>query len=90
MKPVGHSRNSAKKYFFSVKLVLGKFKSFARKRAQGAGLNLSPHVNLIESGEHRTGVLSLLQTLSDALPHPVHFLLKGRVGQVLPTWCLWA
>lgn len=59
----------------------GKFKCSPRKRAQGVrGPELSPHVDLIESSEHRTCVLRLLQTLGDALPHPVHFLLKGGQG----------
>lgn len=44
------------------------------------GTELSPHVNLIESRQHCTCILGLLQTLSNAQPHPVHFLLKGKVG----------
>ena len=92
------STSTAKKYFFPVKLVLesalgrdlGKLKCSPRKWAQGGrGLERSPHVNLIESGKHCAGILSLLQTLSNALPHPIHSLLKGKVRQALTTWSLW-
>lgn len=66
----------------------GKFKCSPRKRGQGVRrLECSPHVDLIESSQHRTRILGLLQTLSNALPHPIHFLLKA--GQVLTAWSLW-
>lgn len=32
----------------------------------------SPHVNLVECGEHGAGVLGLLQPLGDPQPHTVH------------------
>lgn len=37
----------------------------------------SPHVDLVESGEHGAGVLSLLQPLGDPQPHTVHLHLGG-------------
>lgn len=50
------------------------------------GLETPPHVNLIESRQHCTCILGLLQTLGNALPHPVHFLLQVKVQQVLRCW----
>lgn len=38
----------------------------------------SPHVDLVESGEHGAGVLSLLQPLGDPQPHAVHLHLDTR------------
>lgn len=38
----------------------------------------SPHVNLVERGEHGAGVLGLLQPLGDPQPHTVHLHLDRR------------
>ncbi|MCP5656348.1 hypothetical protein NL311_28580, partial [Klebsiella pneumoniae] len=42
------------------------------------------HVDLVECRQHGVRVLSVLQTLSDALPHPVHLdpLLGTRTGDL--------
>lgn len=47
--------------------------SFQNKSQRG-----SPHVNLVESGEHGAGALSLLQPLGDPQPHTVHLHLDRR------------
>lgn len=62
---------------------MGRVQALYEKGMEIRRTELSPHVNLIESRQHCTCVLGLLQTLSDALSHPVHFLLKEKVGQVL-------
>lgn len=36
---------------------------------------VSPHVYLVEGGEHGTGLLSLLQSLGDPQPHTIHLYL---------------
>ena len=40
----------------------------------------SPHIDLIEGGEHCVSVLSLFQSLSYPLTHPVHFHLGSCEG----------
>lgn len=53
--------------------------------AEGAGVegnwgygHVSPHVHLVEGGQHGGGVLSLLQPLGDPQPHPVHLHLSSE------------
>ena len=40
----------------------------------------TPHVNLIEGGQHGVGVLSILQSLCYPQPHPRHFHLQKKKG----------
>jgi hypothetical protein len=40
----------------------------------------TPHVDLVEGGEHSVRVLSLLQSLSDPLSHAVHLHSGFRTG----------